>query len=277
MSAFANTNFGASDYEKFRPVYPSEFYDFLRSQFAGKPSLAVDLGCGTGQATVALAELADKVIGIDNSQTMVDQANKSHPQSNISFRVGNDSNFEQHFSPESIDLITVAEAAHYFDLPNFYPKAHKLLKKGGLLAIWAYYGQGVEGHPAVADIYEKYMDGEDLMGKYWSKGKQIVTEFYQNDKIPSDLFKNVVYHFNSSKNFGTNEVLEITKKMKLRDLINYCRTSSGYHSWLEANPELAKENDIVDAMLHEITEATGLTLDSDINVKWNTVYMLGRK
>lgn len=277
MSTFAKGNFAAGNYRNFRPVYPRKFYDFISSQFATKPALALDLGSGTGQATVELAKIADTVIGIDNSKTMVDTANQSPHPKNVSFRVGNDDTFAEEFSPDSIDLITVAEAAHWFNLPVFYRRAHELLKKNGMLIIWGYCDQSVKGYPEISEIIDKYSYDDRYMGKFWDKGRDKLKEFYNNDKIPADLFRDTEYHFNSSAEFNKDEKLEISKDMTLSDLQDYFGTYSAYHNWAESNPELAKTNDLIDEMFKEIIKTTGLSMDSTVSVKWNTVYLLGRK
>lgn len=74
-SAYTNTKYDAEGYQLFRPTYPDSLYEHLSSYIScTKPALAVDLGCGTGLATKALASKVAKVYGIDISQAMIKQA-----------------------------------------------------------------------------------------------------------------------------------------------------------------------------------------------------------
>lgn len=275
MSTFAQSNYAAHNYKNFRPVYPPQFYEYLKKHFVSKPKLAIDLGCGTGQATFELANLAESVVGVDNSATMIDQARASSHPDNVSFRVGNDRTFADGVSPDSVDLITVAEAAHWFDLAPFYKKAHEILRKDGILAIWGYCDQTIQEYPAVSDITEKYSYHPDYLGKFWDQGRDRLHHFYSDDKIPDTLFRDVEYRFNSSKELSPQEKLEISKQMTFKEFMDYFRTYSAYHTWLAARG--GSEEDIFDRMQREIMDRTGLKLESIITVKWNTVYMFGRK
>lgn len=275
MSTFAKANYTADNYKNFRPVYPPQFYEYIKEHFTSKPKKAVDLGCGTGQATLELANLAENVEGIDNSKVMIEQARKSNHPANISFSVGNDRTFANNLSPDSVDLITVAEAAHWFDLEAFYKKAHEVLRKDGILAIWGYCDQTIQGYPAVSEITEKYSYHPDYLGKLWDQGRDRLQHFFCDDKIPSTLFRDTEYHFNDSKTLCPDEKLEIVKQMTFKDFMDYFRTYSAYHTWVTARGSL--EEDIFDRMEREITDRTGLKPESKITVKWNTVYMFGRK
>lgn len=92
MSSYSNPHYNATGYQNFRPDYPCSLYNHLASYIGeAKPSVAVDVACGTSQATKALAQMADKVYGIDRSQVMIKRAcDQTDLPSNIQFLAGED-------------------------------------------------------------------------------------------------------------------------------------------------------------------------------------------
>lgn len=275
MSTFAKATYTAANYKNFRPVYPARFYEYIKEHFTSKPKKAVDLGCGTGQATLELADLAETVQGIDNSPVMIEQARNSKHPANVNFSVGNDRTFAEDFSPGSVDLITVAQAAHWFDLEAFYKKAYEILRKDGILAIWGYCDQNIQDYPAVSEITTKYSYHPDYLGKHWDEGRDCLRQFFSDSKIPATFFRDTEYRVNDSKTLSPDEKLEISKQMTFKDFMDYFRTYSAYHNWVAAHG--SPEEDILDRMERKITDSTSLKPESKITVKWNTVYMFGRK
>lgn len=277
MSTYLKQNYGASRYKQLRPEYPQKFYDFIFKHFTQKPQLAVDVGCGTGQATVEIAKRAGEVIGMDHSKRMVDYANSANKAKNLSFRIGDDRDFGEGFAPESVDLVTVAEAAHYFDLDNFYKAAHTILKPNGLLIIWGYRNDVIQGQPEATKIVAKYSYDPAYLGTYYDEGLKKFDKFYEDYKIPDDLFRDVVYHQNPATSLSDDELLELRRTAKLGDYLSYFRSFSSYQNWLDDHPDATPENDIIAKMTEEVLSSTDLTLDSEVTIKWHTVYMLGRK
>jgi SAM-dependent methyltransferase len=105
---------------------------------------ALDVGCGTGQSAVALAEIADSVIAIDASQEMLDQA--TH-RPNIRYRLGRAEQLE--LEAGEFDLVTVGSALHWFDQSRFYAQCRRVLSEVGLLAVYNdHFTTHMEGVPA---------------------------------------------------------------------------------------------------------------------------------
>ena len=122
----------ASEYARFRPRYPAALYDWLLSQV---PACAVAWDCatGTGQAALAIVDRVPLVVASDASVAQL-RAATSNPRvhyfaataEHVSLRDG------------SVDLITVAQAMHWFDADAFSREALRVLAPGGLLAVWSY-------------------------------------------------------------------------------------------------------------------------------------------
>jgi SAM-dependent methyltransferase len=94
--------------------------------------LALDVGCGTGLSTVALASIAGKVIGCDASQSMLEYA---APHDRVEYRLAS----AEHLPVEdgSVDFVTAGSAYHWFDQPLFLAEASRILRNRGHLAIYA--------------------------------------------------------------------------------------------------------------------------------------------
>src|SRR5437764_15362575 len=115
----------ASRYADFRPRYPAALFDYL-ALLAPRNLLVWDCACGNGQAALDLAHRFDRVVATDASQEQIASAT---PHPNVEFRVAL---AEQSGLPnESVGLIVVAQALHWFDLERFYSEARRVLSPGG--------------------------------------------------------------------------------------------------------------------------------------------------
>ncbi|KAK2977887.1 hypothetical protein RJ640_022678 [Escallonia rubra] len=123
-----------------RPNYPSEWYKLLadRTPFH---SLAWDVGTGSGQAALGVAEHYEQVIGSDLSEAQLKCA-MPHPRVkyiHTQLSMSDDELVTLLGGEGSVDLVTVAQAVHWFDLPRFYSLVKCVLRKpGGMLAVWGY-------------------------------------------------------------------------------------------------------------------------------------------
>ncbi|XP_070566203.1 putative methyltransferase DDB_G0268948 [Ptychodera flava] len=128
-------------YSQYRPQYPSVLYEnimsFLGEKLAPPYTLAVDVGCGTGQGTRLLADHFPEVIGTDISPTQIAEAKAIEKFPNVTFEVAAAESLP--FKPNSVDLVTVASAIHWFaDLEKFYDEVERVLRPGGCLAVYTY-------------------------------------------------------------------------------------------------------------------------------------------
>jgi ubiquinone/menaquinone biosynthesis C-methylase UbiE len=130
-------------YTQHRPTYPEEVHKTILSWLprdSGKWKTAVDVGCGTGQSTLPLCDYFEEVIGIDSSETQVNEARHvavSKKKQNVKFMVGSADDFS-FLVNDSVDLVTAATATHWFDYEKFFQEALRILKPGGVLAVYSY-------------------------------------------------------------------------------------------------------------------------------------------
>lgn len=157
----------AADYAKFRPRYPSGLFQWLASIAPGR-ELAWDCATGNGQAAVELAEVFERVIATDASEKQVANA-EANPR--VTYRVGTAE--ESGIEANSVDLVTVAQALHWFDLEKFYAEARRVLKPRGVVAAWAYKLATVT--PQIDPVVNHYYS--DVVGEYWPAERVLVEKF----------------------------------------------------------------------------------------------------
>lgn len=164
----------AAGYSEYRPTYPDTLFRYLADQVTHH-NLAWDCATGNGQAAVALAKHFDNVIATDGSEKQLSQA--PHID-NIEFRVATaeDSGLEG----ATVDLVTVAQALHWFNFEAFTAEAKRVLKPGGILAVWTY--NLLECDPAVDTIINTFYD--QTVGDYWPFERKHVETGYRDINLP---------------------------------------------------------------------------------------------
>lgn len=133
----------AAAYAKYRPPYNPKLIDLaidIHNSSGGLLGTVLDVGCGPALSTRQLCTHFEHVIGVDASPSMVEQAKQvsclSSTGEAASFILCDSEDIDNILAPESVDLITVATAAHWFDMPRFYAAAAKVLKPNGSIAMW---------------------------------------------------------------------------------------------------------------------------------------------
>ena len=171
----------AADYAKFRPRYPQEMFEYL-GRSAPSCQLAWDCGTGNGQAAVGLAAVFDRVIATDASEKQIANA-QSYDR--VEYRVAPAENSS--LESETIDLLMVAQALHWFELDCFYAEARRILKPDGVLAATAY--NLLQISPGIDQVVNRYY--YEIVGPFWPAERALVERFrelpfpFQEKKTPS--------------------------------------------------------------------------------------------
>lgn len=161
-------------YRVARPRYAPELFAWLAAQAPGR-ALAWDAGCGTGQASVGLAAEFGRVIATDPSAAQIAQAEAAP---NIEYRVERAE--QSTLEDASADLVTVAQALHWFDLGAFHAEVGRVLRPGGIVAEWTYADCHVT--PAVDAVKRTLY--VDLLDSYWPPERRLVESGYAELAFP---------------------------------------------------------------------------------------------
>lgn len=163
----------AHQYATFRPHYPKELYDFIFRQ-VNSFDLAWDAGTGNGQAAQVLAKRFRKVLATDISTKQLEQA---VAMDNITYAVGGETT---KLADHSVDLVTVAQAIHWFDRPAFYAEVRRVLKPGGIVAVWVYGLLRIS--PAVDLLIDDFYTR--VVGPYWDPERKLIDEELRTIEFP---------------------------------------------------------------------------------------------
>ncbi len=165
----------ASQYAAARPGYPPALFAWLAAQCADH-ALAWDCATGSGQAAVALGAHFAGVIATDASAAQLAQAN-AHPR--VAYRLAPAE--QSGLDDGSVDLVTVAQALHWFDLPRFHAEVRRVLKPGGVVAAWSYGIARIEDAAVDAltrDFYHR------ALAPYWPPERHHVETGYRELAFP---------------------------------------------------------------------------------------------
>lgn len=235
----------AADYARFRPRYPADLLRYVAG-LAPSRTLAWDCATGNGQAALGLAEFFDQVIATDAS---ADQVAHAIPHAKVEYRVAR---AESSGLPSgSVDLVTVAQALHWFDLDVFYAEVRRVLGPRGVFAAWCY-GRFEADNPRVRAALDRFY--HETVGPYWPAERRLVEEGYRSLPFP---FEEI-----SPPSF------EMTADLPLTGLAGHLGTWSAVKRFREATgvdplPELLKE--------FEAAEPTGI-----YRVRWPISLRVGR-
>lgn len=161
-------------YQAFRPTYPAELYGFMLSLVRNR-DCAWDCGTGNGQVARELAGHFKKVHATDISRQQLEQA-PVHPNIVYSIQQAEVPAFPDHY----FDLITVAQAIHWFDFERFYHEVNRTIKSGGIFAIIGY--GLIKTFPEADRIISRFY--REIVGPYWDEERKYVDKKYQTIPFP---------------------------------------------------------------------------------------------
>lgn len=233
-------------YAAYRPTYPSELVTQLAA-LCVNTERAWDCGCGTGQLSVLLAERFDEVLATDASAAQIAKA-QPHPRVVYQTATAEHSGLPD----QSVDLITVAQAAHWFDLPRFYAEVKRVARPNAVIALISYGVLHVEGavNAAIQQFYYQ------TIHSYWPAERQHVEDGYSQLDFP----------------FAALELPALTMQADwdLDQLMGYLNTWSAVKE-----AQLALGANPVDALRAQLTKEWGAA-NTKRRVEWPLSLRVGR-
>ncbi len=164
----------AKIYAQARPNYPPILFDWM-ADGCKYNELAWDAGCGSGQASVALAEKFNQVIASDPSAEQIAHA-PAHPRLRYLVESAEDCQLPD----QSVDLICVMQAYHWFNHAKFCDQANRVLKPEGVITLCSYGLSRVD--PAVDQVF-MYLYSH-VLGKYWPPERVHIENGYRDLPFP---------------------------------------------------------------------------------------------
>ena len=188
----------AKAYAAHRPPYPDKLITDildLHTSSGGKLNILVDVGCGPGLATRQLSPHFHSAYGLDPGTSMIETAKTIPSTTTSSQPVTYDTSsaetidtklIDLGIQPGTVDLITAATAAHWFQLPHFYAAAAHMLKPSGSVIIWCigsfYIHPSVPDHAALQTVFDR-MEFETL-APYMLPGNMHCRHLYRDLPLP---------------------------------------------------------------------------------------------
>ena len=166
---------GGARYAAGRPVYPGKLA-FTLEGLVSNHTLAVDVGCGTGQLSVLLAEHFKSVRAFDPSESQLAHA-RPHPR--VSYARAPAEALP--IASGSANLITAAQAAHWFDRPRFYAEVRRIAAPGAVLALITYNNAeaDTEAMKPIGQLYQ-------ALDPWWRPEREDVETAYARFDFPFD-------------------------------------------------------------------------------------------
>lgn len=219
---------GGRNYSQYRPKYTRELAEYL-ADLAPDNQKALDVGCGTGQLTQLLSDYFTTVTGVDPSE---DQLRNTSPVPGITYIHSAAESLPADFSGYS--LITVAQAAHWFRLDDFYREVHRVAKPGAVIALITYGVLNIEGQ--IGERFRQFYYEE--IGRFWPVERQLVDSGYRELFFPFEELK--AAHF------------WIEADWDLQELFGYISTWSAVQQARQKGDEL-----IITKFANDLTEIWG--------------------
>lgn len=163
----------AGEYDRFRPGYPDELFETIRARLAlPERPLVVDLGAGTGRASLAMAALGWRVTAVEPGRPMLDQLRANAANDGLILSTVQGTAEATGLDPASADLATAAQAFHWFEHDAALTEMARIVRPGGGIALF-WNVRDEQRSPFVADYHvllERYA-GDPETGRYLQAGR----------------------------------------------------------------------------------------------------------
>lgn len=175
MSAFKDYfSRQAAAYADYRPTYPDQLFAWLAGLTPGAAS-AWDCATGNGQAAAGLAPHVECVIATDASAPQL-----AHAQHLPNVHYARMTAEAAALASGSMDVVTVAQALHWLNIPRFFAEARRVLRRGGVVAAWCY--SLVRTTPAIDRVIDRYYF--ETLRDAWAPERKLVDAGYRGIAFP---------------------------------------------------------------------------------------------
>jgi len=236
----------AAVYQSYRPTYPTELFSFLAS-LTPTHDLAWDCATGNGQAAMGLAPYYRQIYATDPSAQQIAHA---QPHERVVYHVERAE--QTALGDHSADIVTVAQALHWFNFDAFYAEVRRVLKPGGAIAVWTY---GLPSLTPEIDRCVKHFH-DHTVGRFWQRENRLVEQEYATVPFP---FHNI-----------PAPDLHMEKPLSLQGLTGLLRSWSAVQRFIDAHG-----TDPVNGISDELANLWGKT-SAPKTATWKLTLKAGR-
>lgn len=204
----------AARYARFRPRYPAALFSWLAGVAPAREA-AWDCATGSGQAALGLAEHFARVVATDASAEQIAHA-APHPRVSYRVALADASGLED----GTMDLVTVAQALHWLDTDAFFAEARRVLRPGGVCAVWSYGNPTLEP-PELQALLQGFHDA--TLAGHWPAERALLLEGYRGLELPFAPL--------------APPSLAMEAALTLEEFAGYLRTWSGVRAYVSARGE----------------------------------------
>lgn len=224
----------ASIYQKYRFTPPDEVKNYIL-QYLNKRKeephvLAVDLGCGTGQNSRLLAPYFQEVVGIDISECQLEEARAVPGFPNVTYRKGVAEVLP--FPDGSVDLLTAASAAHWFDQSRFLVEASRVLKPRGCMALLGFCDSNTRLH---------YQNCGERLTHIYEEVKLALLPHTSNQVAVSEGKLEEIYSAIPFPDKERIESIRVSSPISVRNLVGFIETWSMFQASKKKDPQTAED------------------------------------
>jgi len=258
-NVFEGSNY-AANYRKGRSKHPESLIqailNFSKEKYNGTLELAIDVGCGPGESTDILAPNFKKVIGLDYSQGMIDNAKEHNNFRNVEYDISSAESMPM-IANGSVDLVTAGRAIQYFDFPKFFTECKRILKINGIVAFYSsdHLEFIIEKDPAKAKkMNERFRHLREVeTGDFWKGQIGIKQRKYVDIEVP----------FEEKLEIRDSSIFS-QSKTSLQDFMNLFKSVPAFVKFAEANGQEAWEN-LREKFLHDLLDILEVPKDSNLS------------
>ncbi|XP_068447051.1 uncharacterized protein [Clinocottus analis] len=243
----------------------SRIVSYMKETTPNQFSLALDVGCGSGQGTIPLAPHFTKVVGTDVSPAQLEMALTNENPPNVSYRECPAEKLP--FASGEVDLVAAMTAAHWFDREKFLLEADRVLRPGGCLALLSY----------TLDMELEYGDVSTTLNDICEELHAALHPFRNpylethSMKIYSNMFDSCSY---PDKEW--NECLRVKRVLPLSGYIGMVGTFATFQNLVQKDPEEAER--LLNVARNKLMSAMKVSsLDAEVTVVVKYFYWLARK
>ena len=191
------------EYDSFRPAAPQLAVEILTKHLGKRPSVVVDLGCGTGLSSFIWQDHADRIIGVEPNADMIGKAQNKLSRlggaNRLSFVQGYSNQLD--LDGESADILTCSQSFHWMEPQSTLKEAARVLRKGGIFAAYDCDWPPTV-HWEIEDQYIRLMDSVEAITATLPGQKDTVKKWRKEDHL---------------KNMSESRVFRFTKEVVFHD------------------------------------------------------------